>query len=75
VDERDDTEGWVAVAPPYAAPDGEKRVAQLRQRWAAEGTLSGLRSLQVAAAALVLLAAGGALVAWLSRRSRAGEIG
>lgn len=56
-DQRNDTEGWVAVAPPHAANDGPALATAHRRGWAAEGTLSGLHSLQVISAILGLLAA------------------
>ena len=70
-DQRADSEGWVAVAPPHPAADGAKIAAAHRRGWAAEGTLGGLRSLQVVCAAFALLAAGHALGWWSAQRQRA----
>ena len=55
-DGRDDAEGWVAAAAPQPATDGAAVAAAHRQAWAAEGTLRGLRSLQVIFATASLLA-------------------
>jgi len=67
-DQRNDAEGWVAAAPPQAAADGPKVAAAHRRGWAAEGTLSGLRSLQVISATFLLLAAFSTLRWWSNRR-------
>jgi len=54
-DGRDDTEGWLAAAPPQAA-DGTALAAAHQRAWAAEGTLAGLRSLQMVFAVMAVLA-------------------
>ena len=67
-DGRDDAEGWVAAAPPQPATDGAAAAAAHRQAWAAEGTLSGLRSLQVIFATASILAVVTALAGVIDRR-------
>ena len=67
-DRRNDAEGWVAAAPPQPVADGPRTAAADRRGWAAEGTLSGLRSLQVVSAGVLTLTAGAALAWWLARR-------
>ena len=67
-DQRNDAEGWVAAASPQPASDGLKFAAAHRRGWAAEGTLSGLRSLQIISVAFLVLAAGSTLNWWASRR-------
>lgn len=60
-DQRNDHEGWIALAPPRPAMEGSAEASWLRRAWAAEGSLDGLHSLQVIALAsgvLALLAAG-----------------
>jgi len=74
VDGRDDGEGWVAVASPFPTQDGEKVAAHHRRRWAAEGTLSGLHSLQAMTVAFLLFALGSGVLPRISTRLRAGEI-
>ena len=56
-DQRADAEGWVAVAPPYPASNSPKINSDHRRFWIAQGTLSGLQSLQVICATLGVLAA------------------
>jgi len=56
-DQRSDNEGWVAVAPPYSGNDSPKISTAHHRFWAAQGTHSGLRSLQIISATLALLAA------------------
>ena len=67
-DGRDDAEGWVAAAAPQPATDGAAVAAAHRQAWAAEGTLRGLRSLQVIFATASLLAIVTALAVVIDRR-------
>jgi hypothetical protein len=67
-DQRTDAEGWVAAAPPHPVEDGPKVAATHRRSWAAEGTLSGLRSLQIISVALGLLAACSAISLWSHQR-------
>jgi hypothetical protein len=60
----------VAAAPPHPAASGPKVAAALRREWAAEGTLAGLRSLQVIFATCLALAAGAAMAGYADRRHR-----
>ncbi len=56
LDQRTDTEGWIAAAPPHPAADGTSVAVSHRRGWAAEGSLSGLQSMQVISAILGALA-------------------